>query len=190
MRCDWCPAENGGGERGLGCGARKTTEASAAKPVVFQPAHANSAASYSTNTRPSTSSQRIKIITQEIKNCSHLIIPSEASIRTRKWRSGPSPAPSPLHCAALPARSPAKSHTHTKLSRRRIAWRTTCSAKATSNASQQAKTLPGGQNALTRTTNLPLDPPETLVWGIPRTEHAHWNLIDSGQACNLATRAD
>ena len=83
-----------------------------------------------------------------------------------------------------------KSHTHTKLSRRRIAWRTTCSAKATSNASQQAKTLPGGQNALTRTTNLPLDPPETLVWGIPRTEHAHWNLIDSGQACNLATRAD
>eukprot|EP00966_Prymnesium_polylepis_P195677 4535339-Prymnesium_polylepis.1 len=42
-----------------------------------------------------------------------------------------------------------------------------------------------------RTTNLPLDPPETLVWGIPRTEHAHWNLIDSGhQACNLATRAD
>ena len=48
----------------------------------------------------------------------------------------------------------------------------------------------GRANALTRTTNLPLDPPETLVWGIPRTEHAHWNLIDSGQACNLATRAD
>eukprot|EP00966_Prymnesium_polylepis_P111154 2571235-Prymnesium_polylepis.1 len=29
-----------------------------------------------------------------------------------------------------------------------------------------------------------------LVWGTPRTERAHWNLIDSGQACNLATRAD
>ena len=109
---------------------------------------------------PSTSSQLIKIITQAIRNCSHLIIPREASIRTRKWRSGPSPAPSPLHCAALPARSPAKSHTHTELSRRRIAWRTTCSAKATSNASQQAKTLPGGQNALTRTTHLPIDRPE------------------------------
>jgi|Transcript_67180 hypothetical protein len=48
----------------------------------------------------------------------------------------------------------------------------------------------GRANALTRTTNLPLDPPETLVWGIPRTEHAHWNLIGSEQACNLATRAD
>jgi hypothetical protein len=46
--------------------SKKHTVAGAAKPVVFQPAHANSAASYSTNTRPNTSLQRIKIITQAI----------------------------------------------------------------------------------------------------------------------------
>ena len=39
-------------------------------------------------------------------------------------------------------------------------------------------------------TNLSLDPPETLAWGITRTEHAYGDLLDSGQACRLATRAD
>eukprot|EP00966_Prymnesium_polylepis_P006907 159037-Prymnesium_polylepis.1 len=57
---DRCGAAGGGGGGGGGIPRRRMCRSTpAAKPVVFQPAHADSAASCSTNTRPNTSSQRI-----------------------------------------------------------------------------------------------------------------------------------